>query len=127
MYPSPRAVPYTKTSVFLKYPANSSSHQIPMWAMPHPWPGLRKCSLSMLSNIKQCCVIHSPLTNKLHYIKEVDARDNRKCLQVIKNIKLFLWEESLLKIRPIRRKGCQLHLTENVSQNTNRRVHSLFL
>ena len=47
----------------------------------------------------------------------MDARDNRKCLQGIKNIKLSLWEEGLLKIRPIRRKGCQLNLSENFSQN----------
>ena len=47
----------------------------------------------------------------------MDARDNRKFLQGIKNIKLFLWEEGLFKIKPIRRKGCQLNLPENVSQN----------
>ena len=37
--------------------------------------------------------------------------------QNIKNIKLFSWEKGLLEIRPNRRKGCQLHLTENVLQD----------
>ena len=35
----------------------------------------------------------------------------------MKNLKLFSWEESLLEIRPNQRKGCQIHLTENVLQD----------
>ena len=34
-----------------------------------------------------------------------------------KNAKLFLWEEGSLGVRPNRRKGFQLHLTENVLED----------
>ena len=47
----------------------------------------------------------------------MNVRDNRKCFQDIKSIKLFSQEEGLLEIRPNRRKGWQLHLTENVLQD----------
>ena len=50
-------------------------------------------------------------------LQEVNVRDNRKCSQDMKNIKLFSWEEDLLEIRPNWRNGWQLHLTENVLQD----------
>ena len=92
------------------------SYQILKCAMFYLWPGVRKFWLSMINNFKQCCVIDSLLTKNFHWVKEVNVRDSRKCLQDIKNMKLFSWEEGLLEIRPNRRKGCQLHLTENVLQ-----------
>ena len=85
--------------------------------MHYPLHGVRKCWFSMLSNFNQYCVIDSPLRNNFYYVKEVNDRHNRKCLQNIKNIKLFSWEQGLLEIRPSRRKGCQLHLTENVKMS----------
>ena len=71
----------------------------------------------MLNNFTQCCVIDSPLTNTFHSVKELNVRDGRKCLQEIKNIKLFSWEEGLLEIGPNRRRGCQLRLNKNVLQD----------
>ena len=71
----------------------------------------------MIIHFKQCCVIDSLLTNNFHQVKEVNVRDNRKCLQDIEKIKLFSGEEGLLEIIPNRRKGWQLYLTENVLQD----------
>ena len=86
-------------------------------AILYSWLGVRKCWLSILSNFKQCCVIDSPLANNFHSVKEMNVRDKRKCLQDIKNMKLFSWEEGLLEIGPSQRKGCQLRLTERVLQD----------
>ena len=55
--------------------------------------------------------------NTFHSVKELNVRDGRKCLQEIKNIKLFSWEEGLLEIGPNRRRGCQLRLNKNVLQD----------
>ena len=61
--------------------------------------------------------IDNPLTNKSHLVKKVNVWDYRKHLQNIKKAKLFLWEEGSLGVRPNRRKGFQLHLTENVLED----------
>ena len=74
-------------------------------------------TLPLSQSLKICSVIDSLLKNNFHSVKEVNVLDNRKCFQDIKNIKLFSWEEGLLEIRPNRRKGWQLHLTENVLQD----------
>ena len=71
----------------------------------------------MIIHIKQCCVIDSFITNNFHQVNEVNVCDNKKCLQDIKNINLFSWEQGLLEIRPNRRKGWQLYLTENFLQD----------
>ena len=55
--------------------------------------------------------------NKQLPLGQRDVQDNRKCLQDIKNIKLFSWEEGLLEIRPNQCKGWQLYLTENILQD----------
>ena len=70
----------------------------------------------MLSTFN-CFLIYSPLIKNFRWVKEMNVLDNIKCLQNIKNNKLFLREEGLLKERPNKPESCQLHLTENVLQN----------
>ena len=61
--------------------------------MPYPGPDVKKQKKKMLAKhakqLKQCCVIDSPPTNKFHWAKEVNARDNRKYLQDIKTSNYF--------------------------------------
>ena len=76
--------------------------------MLYSWPGVRKCWLSMLSNVNKCCVIDSPLTNNFLLVKEVIVQYHRKCLRNIKSIKLFSREEGLLKIRPNQHRGTRV-------------------
>ena len=72
----------------------------------------------MLSSLNKCCVIDSSLINKFHQVKELNVRDDKKCLQNIKNIKLFKKKKKrLLEITLSQHKGCQLHLTENALQD----------
>ena len=55
----------------------------------------------MLSSFNQCFVIDSSLTSNFYKVKEVNIRDNRKCLQNIKNIFKLESDKMLL------RKFCQ--------------------
>ena len=70
----------------------------------------------MLSTFN-CFLIYNPLIKNFRWVKEMNVLDNIKCLQNIKNNKLFLREEGLLKERPNKTESCQLHLTENVLKN----------
>ena len=68
--------------------------------MFYAWPGVRKCWLSMLSTFN-CFVIYSPLIKNFRWVKEVNVLDNIKCLQNIKNNKLFLREKVCSRKDPI--------------------------
>ena len=84
-----RAVLYMKSWVFLKYFVNDSSYQILRCEMLFPWPGVRKYWLSMLISFNQYCVVDSLLINNFHELKEVNGRDDRKCLQNIKKYQII--------------------------------------
>ena len=81
--------------------------------MLYPWPGERKYLLSMLSDFNQCYVIDSLLTNNF----PLNVQNNRKCLQNMENIKLFLWEKHWPEIRLSRPKGCQKNSTKGPPKN----------